>query len=153
MKTLEEAKEHLRENYKDGTRCPCCDQFVKQYKRKINSTMAYGLILMNKNPSWLHSETFFHSIEKVPSSIRGDLPKLRHWGLIEKEESGKEDGNPNQGLYRITQAGKDFVAKRITVSKYAYSYNNKIQGFSEESCTIDQCLGNNFNYSELMATH
>lgn len=147
--TLKEAKDYLSKNYKDGAKCPCCDQFVKQYKRKINSTMAYALILMSKTPEWIHSESFFHN-KNVPSSIRGDLPKLRHWKLIDKDETGKKDGNPNVGNYKITEKGISFVGKYISVPKYAYSYNNKIQGFSEETCKITDCLGNHFNYSELM---
>jgi hypothetical protein len=40
MKTITEAKDFLNENYKDGCICPCCNQTVKLYKRKLNSGMA-----------------------------------------------------------------------------------------------------------------
>ena len=33
--TLTEAKQWLKERLDEGTRCPCCNQYAKIYKRKI----------------------------------------------------------------------------------------------------------------------
>ena len=48
METIKEAKEHLRNNFEEGIDCPCCGQFVKLYKRKLNSGMAATLIRIVK---------------------------------------------------------------------------------------------------------
>ncbi len=32
MRTIAEAKQHLRKNFKTGTKCPCCNKYVKAYK-------------------------------------------------------------------------------------------------------------------------
>jgi hypothetical protein len=42
--TLAEAQDWLRERLPDGAKCPCCTQFAKVYRRKINSAMAWQLI-------------------------------------------------------------------------------------------------------------
>ena len=31
MKTIAEAKQHLRDSFKTGTVCPCCNKYVKAY--------------------------------------------------------------------------------------------------------------------------
>ena len=49
IETVKEAKTFLRKNFDQGIDCPCCGQFVKKYKRKLNSSMAYALILIGKN--------------------------------------------------------------------------------------------------------
>jgi len=36
--TILEAKQLLKDNFAQGIECPCCGQFVKRYKRKLNST-------------------------------------------------------------------------------------------------------------------
>ena len=35
---------HILEHRLDGLDCPACGQFVREYKRKLNSTMTRGLI-------------------------------------------------------------------------------------------------------------
>ena len=41
-------KEFLRANYEKGCDCPTCGQFVKLYKRKLNSGMAKTLIILEQ---------------------------------------------------------------------------------------------------------
>ena len=153
--TLEEAKKMLRENFDTGIECPCCGQFVKKYNRKITSAMAYGLILLyqynKKNPGeWVHVENYFKSLN-IPSSIRGDISKLRYWHLIEKKSEIREDGSNRNGYYRIDNLnGISFVENRKRVSARAYIYNQRVYGFSPETVTIAECLGKKFNYKELM---
>ena len=88
METIQQAKDYLRENWEDGAKCPCCNQTVKLYKRKLNSSMALGLIMISlkhngvNTSNWFHLENYFKDLP-VHSTVRGDIPKLRHWGLIE----------------------------------------------------------------------
>ena len=59
MNTIAEAKQYLRKNFKEGTVCPCCDKYVKAYKRKLNSGIARALIIMYKlgayNGKYIHT--------------------------------------------------------------------------------------------------
>ncbi len=151
METLKEAKEYLKENHKKGTRCPCCDQFVKLYKRKITSAMAYGLILLLREEAiWIHLEDFFKNKKNLPSSIRGDISKLRFWGFLAKYEGEKEDGNPRNGMATVTHKGLHFALGKISAPKNLFIYNNKVYSRSVEECSIQECLGDRFNYNELM---
>jgi hypothetical protein len=153
METIKEAKQFLKANYKEGTKCPCCGQSVKLYKRTITSAMAWGLIIFDKKSltnDFYHAENIFKDVDGLPSSIRGDFPKLRFWGLIEKYEGDRDDGSPRNGLYRITSKGKSFVRNRYSVPRHAYTYNNKLRKIEGDDITIKDALSNKFNYNQLM---
>jgi hypothetical protein len=158
---IKEAKELLRNIADEGFVCPCCGQPAKVYRRTITSAMATGLILMyNKfrdrsfvdTPSWLHIESFFKDISGLPPSIRADIPKLRFWHLIEAKNEEKEDGNPCNGYYRLTDLGRAFVENRISVQKVIKIYNNRRIGQVTEkgTLTIKEALKNKFSYDNLM---
>lgn len=157
MITLEEAKEELQSKLSEGTRCPCCQQYAKEYKRKITSSMAWGLILIYRYfrkegdlRKWLHIENYFKSIPNLPSSVRGDISKLSFWGLIRRKEGERADGSKRVGYYKITERGVNFVEGKIRVSKFIYLYNNKVRGFGDEQVDLRDCLSKKFNYDELM---
>jgi hypothetical protein len=165
METIKEAKAHLRANYQKGVNCPCCDQFVKMYKRKLNSGMALFLIGLYKLyqrdfKTKLKCETsetlvfrgFYQNKEvfemmniKVTSL---DYSVLKHFKLIEPRVS--EGSKKDSGYWRITNSGTLFVQNLIPSSKHVYIYNNTYQGCSEEEVGIYQVLGDKFNYEELM---
>lgn len=148
MNTITEAKQYLKDNYKNGIVCPCCNQFTKIYRRPITSAMAYGLILFTKHcqksvpfNEYTHIENFFKSIPNLPASIRGDFPKLRYWGLIEMGE---------HGYYRLTNQGVSFTDNNLNVPSHILLYNNKFYGFEGEDVNIQKCLKNKFDYKKLM---
>lgn len=146
--TITEAKSFLRENWSKGATCPCCQQHVQLYRRPITSAMAAGLILMyhfRKN-AFTHVEDFFKKI-KCPSSIRGDFSKLRYWGLI--EENTEEEGQ--EGFYRVTAKGREFVRCEIKVESHIQLYNDKFYGFVGNYVDIRDCLKTKFDYEKLMA--
>lgn len=155
MNTLEEAKEFLKQNWEYGTTCPCCNQHVKLYRRKLNSAMAYGLIILTQNRNnvdtsdWFHLENYLKPIE-VASTLRGDMPKLRHWGLIEAKKARRDDGDKRNGYYRVTQRGRDFVEGKLSVQQKVKLYNKDFYGYEGDYITIKDALGSHFNYSELM---
>ena len=153
--TIAEGKAFLRENAEKGTECPCCGQFVKIYRRKLNSAMACALVYLYKRENreadegWIHVENYLKS-QNIPASIRGDFPKLRYWGLIEQFEGQREDGSTRVGLYRITEKGELFVEGQLAVNKYILLYNQKLLGRDGDATTIQDALGDKFNYEELM---
>lgn len=153
--TIEEARTYLNEHINEGIKCPCCNQHAKIYTRALTSAMAYGLILLYKavgpGKEYIHIEDYFKKLD-IPSSIRGDFPKLRFWGLIQPLAAKKEDGNPNSGMYKITTDGILFVQNLLRMPAAARIYNNELLGFGGEGKVIDirQALKNKFNYEELM---
>ncbi len=142
--TVEQAKAHLRENWEEGVKCPCCTQEVKLYKYKINKGMALVLIQMYKSKNeWIHPI-------KDLKTINGDYAKLRFWGLVESSSDQPEDDKKANGFWRVTEKGKKFVNNTLRVKEKALLFNNKNYGFIGNDISITDALGNKFNYAELM---
>jgi hypothetical protein len=150
--SLQDAQEYLRQNVRRGTMCPCCGGSAKIWKRPLNSTMARGMILLYRlspTPSpWIH---FNREIgRKINCGEYGLLP---WWGLTERKEGKRADGNPNSGYYRITEVGRAFTEDRLRISRYIYLYNDALLDRQEDgdgTTSIREALGKNFNYDELM---
>lgn len=151
--TLAQAKEWLEERKKKGTRCPCCFQFAKIYRRKLNSSMARGLLTLyhfvkaHPQEEQLHIPSIFRD-KKVCSSNDGSL--LRHWGLIQPFTGIRKDGSKRVGRYRLTPLGVKFAQKSASVKAYAVLYNEELIGLEGEPTTIQDALGKKFSYEELM---
>lgn len=154
--TIGEAKDELRKYWTEGVECPCCTQRVQLYRRSITSSMAAVLCIIArliKPYRDFHLENFLKYHTDI-ASLRGDAAKLCHWQLLERVIGEREDGNPNTGYYRLTQAGHDFVFKHTIVPKYVAIYNNKTYSFeSPDFVNIKDCLGNKFNYHNLINGH
>ncbi len=151
---LGEIKAHLHENVKRGCVCPACDQFVKQYRRKLNSGMALTLCrIFNATAitgDWLPVKDY---LRKHKMHNGHDWTLLRYWGLLEEKIESEEERNPKQncsGYWRITLKGIDFALGRTTVDKYILTYNQGYQGKQGEQITIKDALGDKFDYDELM---
>jgi len=91
------------------------------------------------------------NIPDIPSSIRGDVAKLRHWDLIVSEIDVKGDGPGRVGFYGITYKGVDFVKGGEEIPRHVLIYNNQVRGFSEEYTNIKKALSDRFSYDELMS--
>jgi hypothetical protein len=150
--SLESAIAELRENLNDGTHCPCCGQWAKRYKRKLNSAMARGLV-------WLVGAS-----KNAPDGgwvdVPADAPKwltktnqhttLRWWGLIERMPSSDDSSKKHSGMWRPTELGVEFVRGATKVPAYVYHYNNEVDGWSDEQIDIREAFGTKFNYTETM---
>lgn len=147
----------------EGTRCPCCDAYLKIYKRKINSTMARNLIAMYKltirtGATWMHAteigkEASIKKKGKVPYPGM-DIGHLQHWGLVAKashQDGVNYRGGRTSGYWRITQKGKDYVCNKMTLPKYKHEFRQVVIRDSGDWVTIVDCLGEQFDYAELMS--
>ncbi len=147
----------LADHIRAGVRCPCCHQYVKLYRRTITSAMAQGLI-------YLYRYSLRHGREKsiqvegylkrlnISSTIRGDIPKLCVWGLLQKKEGQRKDGSTRNGHYYITPFAIDFLLHGVTVRKYALLYNNQCFGFEGPKIGIREALTTQFDYDKLIST-
>lgn len=145
--SLGEARDWLRSQIDDGAICPCCKQFVKVYRRQINSTMVRALVAL-----YQHAGTdsgHWPTILNEVGIARADEAKLAYWGLVEEEPERREDGG-RAGWWTVTAAGVDWIEGRITIPRYAKVYNGRCRGLEGELRTIQQALGTRFNYQELM---
>ena len=139
----------------EGKKCPHCNQYVKLYKRKITSSMAYALILIqkyfdNNDEEWLHVTNYLSKLN-IPTAVKGgDFAKLMHWKLLIKMKETRDDGSDRVGYWKVTQKGKDFIKGNVKVPKFAGIYNQKFYGFSGDLISIKDALGTKFKYDELM---
>lgn len=153
---LEAAKAFVQQHLRDGVTCPTCGQFCKVYRRKLNSTMAYALVLiythfkLHPEHPWIHVASFLVNTKRDSSVAGGDVVKLRFWGLLERAPGDRDDGSDRVGRYRMTEIGRQFVEGRIAVPRYVYLYNQMLLRLSEEMTTIQDALGDRFRYDELM---
>lgn len=135
-----------------GTHCPLCTHFVKVYPRKLNSGMAYTLMNLYHWDKY-HTNEFIH-LQRYCSTqynhAAGDRGKLVWWGMIEKSDAPPEKGEKSNGLYRMTQKGRDFVERKFLVIERCIEYLSKIEYFYGDQVDIVHCLGSHFNYRELM---
>lgn len=144
--TLAEAKALLRERvfFGDGLLCPCCSQRAKVYRRRVHATLAVAAIAIYRAGG---TRLFVHN-----ASLPGDThesSQLSWWGLIEEERVRRPDGG-RAGWWRTTSLGADFVGGQATIPKYVLIYDACVRGFEGAQVTIHDCLGEKFNYRELM---
>lgn len=145
--TLTEAKDWLRARVDEGARCPCCDQFAKIYRRRINAGAAWGLIYLERNHGydWVHVPTTGRLAQ-----LGGEFARLRYWGLIVEEPEVRPDGG-RTGWWQLTEKGHRFVHFKMSLPKYVKIYDGRVLGFDDaQRVSIVDALGHKFNYHELM---
>lgn len=152
METIKEAKDFLNLHYKKGIACPCCDQFVKEYKRKVYGRIARLLIHLYHidraiGSGYVHIDMICEGITEKGS---GDFAKLQFWGLVELQEN-TDPKKKTSGYWRITDFGKNFVEDKVKIPKYVHILIGKARKFSGPEVGIRACLGKEFNYAKLMS--
>jgi len=153
---LWQAREWLLGARSEGTTCPCCGQYARVYKRRLNYAMAYALVLVYRHFSlkpeteWLHLPSFLNGRGVLARG--GDPAKLRYWGLLVGSGGVRDDDSGRVGEYRITELGRAFVERMTDVPAHLYLYNNDVLGSGDQRIYIDEALGKHFNYAELMSS-
>lgn len=155
--SLADAKTWVQTNLANGVSCPCCDQYCRIYKRKLNATMSLALVLIYRHfqqypqaDQWIHVPAFLVAVKHDSTVAGGDAAKLRFWNVIEQRQGVRDDGSERVGYYRLTDTGRQFVEDKIALSRYVYLYNQEVLRFSQETITIREALGDRFSYAELM---
>lgn len=149
---LEEARELVQSQLDDGVTCPCCAQFCKRYRRKLNSGMAATLCWLVR---WAKSQprgAYVYVNKTAPRFVLrrgGEWTLLQHWGLIEEKPKDPDADERTSGRWRPTQEGVNFALQRTTVPSHVLTYN-KGGLLAGDQVTIRTCLGNHFSYKELM---
>jgi hypothetical protein len=149
---LEDARDYVDENLMEGVHCPCCGQFCKIYKRKLNCTMSACIIGLVKTFERTEDWVYVGDIPLRGGNAKeagGELAKLAHWGLIE-EMPNEDETKRTSGFWRPTERGVEFVYCRISVPSHVYIYDNDPLRFTRKLVDIVATLGKKFNYRELM---
>jgi len=150
MTTLKQAKDFLRENFDEGAKCPCCGQYVRKYKRKLNSSMARALVWI-AGASTASKNGWVDVPAKAPKWLikTNQHPTLRWWGLLERMPND-ESYKKHSGMWRPTKKGMSFALGEGKAPEYVLHYNNKVIEHSEKLVTISDAFGVKFSYEEMM---
>lgn len=150
--TLGDARDELRELVVggDGAICPCCNQLARIYRWSLYSTAARALILYYRlgraGTEYVHA----NELKRHGHQGHGDASRLRHWGLAVQESERREDGG-RSGWWCCTERGRRFVLGVERIPKYAHVYDGRCLGLHGEPVAIRDCLGERFDYDQLMA--
>ena len=150
LNSLAVARDYIEANRTDGINCPCCDQFAKEYKRKLGAEVVRFVIWLDRycaEGKSLHVNDW----SDVSSNRRGggDYAKSAHWGLARLMPNA-DTGKRTSGLWQPTQLGRDFARGLRSIPKYVHLYNNQATRFSGPLVYASQSVGEGFDYAELM---
>ncbi len=169
--SIGEGRGWLQAHYhKAGIRCLMCTQSVGLYRRRIGHLNAVFLAFLAKltmehprGQKWFHKNEIF---AKYSASLPGgDYTWLTHLGLaIPAAEKHKNElpTKRRSGYWQITSFGKQFVSGEVTIPKYFWTYNGRIETYkrgphrgehmlSVEQVSIQDCFKRSFDYSEMMS--
>ncbi len=150
--TLEEAtaiiKAGVKEKLLEGSECPVCTQFVKLYPIKIPATGVRDLIRLYRLTDG-DTDGFLHVNDFADLSSRS-FAKLAHWDLIQSEINEDTDKRTS-GMWTIAAKGKRFVEGDEKVPNRAYIFDSSARAFSHDLVSVQDALGNKFDYEELMS--
>lgn len=136
-------------DYQKGFKCSECGSFVKEYIRSLNCNMSLALIALYK-----HSKNEFVKVEefllKHGYQRCGDFSYARFYGFLEPLKENRLDGSKRNGFYRLTAYGRLFVEGKEKVPAKFKILHNTLTGFEGDNISIQQSLGEKFNYNQLM---
>lgn len=136
-----------------AVQCPCCDRDAVVYWRSLNAGQCRVLIEMARvcrklgrpDGSWVHiDEVFGRGVQK-----HRDWTMMRHWGLIAPKDKRTLTEN-SQGYWRVTETGYLFLRRQMTMPAHGNFYENACVNWDDVQVYIDQALGEDFDYQELM---
>jgi len=136
------------------TSCPCCDRVTKIYKRHLHHSTCRTLIDIYKL-SAAYKQNLYSDHEWVHVSqlkiVSQDFHIAKHWFLIEQKP--KEPDNKRKktsGYWRITEKGRAFICGEISIPEWVHTYNKQVLGFTGDPVSMQDCLGEKFDYKQLM---
>lgn len=152
--TLQQAKDWLKAHVRDGAECPCCRQFAKVYRRKLNSLMVRSLIwLVRASGPQLRWVEVQRLAPRWLVGSGGTLPKTAYWDLAETRLKDPTDPGKGKdsGIWRPTPTGVAFVNGAIRMPSHVLLYDGRVLSL-DNSADVDvhEALGNRFDYNELM---
>lgn len=123
-----------------GTTCPCCDQHVEEYTRNLRPSSASWLLALyvaSEIKEWNHSQDISRLVDYRSG---GEFSIMKWWRFI-ASEAGGENKRETNGLWRITQTGRQFCRGILSVSKTVRLYNDTLLGFEGPSIDMLSALG------------
>lgn len=146
--SLDSARDKLRDLAADGAKCPCCQQNVKIYKRKLNLNHVQMMCEVYKRQFRDGLRQYWVYLPDIPQKSR-DFATAQYFGLIEQRPGTREDGAKQTGWWRLTHTGTQFLGGRVFIPKYALVYNGERIGWDGGQVYVHS-IWEGFNFRELM---
>jgi hypothetical protein len=152
--SIEQVKQAFRTDLEKGdqVKCPCCFRKSKIYKLAVHSGTARQLIRLYQ----LGGEHQFIHITRLTADIGinngGNFSITKHWGLTKQMEKDPTDKKRRvSGYWKLTPLGVDFVKGIALIPARAIVLNKVLIEYAGDSVSINECLGKEFSYQDLMA--
>lgn len=144
--TIAAARAYIESLVDAGVSCPCCEQRVQLYRRRLNPAAVRALIMFRRT----YGTDFGHapSTAGIPA-LGGEWARLALWGLIEEATEVRPDGG-RAGWWRLTEVGSRFIDRQFRVPKYALTYKRSCRGLTGPLVSIDSAIGRGFDLQELL---
>lgn len=143
--TLAAARADVRDGREAGIICPCCDQVVKVYRRRLNAGMVRSLGRM-------YAAGGITDYVHVPSLLGGrgggEDARLSYWELTRESDGVRTDGG-RRGWWRVTVRGELFLRGAITVPERALVFNGRCLGLTGPPVRVNE-IDAGFDLRELM---
>lgn len=138
--SLSSARAAVRDGREEGVICPCCDQLVKVYQRRINLQMARAALWMSGTPAGKYVD-----MTKAPADIirNREYSRLALWGLAEAEP-GRGSSGSRRGSWRLTEGGRLFVNGVLRVAEHVTVLNGRVIDVSRGTIGIGRVKGFDF---------
>jgi hypothetical protein len=144
--TLAAARADVRDGRADGIVCPCCDQYAKEYRRRLNAGMIHDLAAMYRAGG---TETYLHLPTLLGGRHGGESARLSYWGFTHESEGVRIDGG-RRGWWRVTRRGELFLRGEILAPERAVIYNGVCLELTGPGVTVSEIV-DGFDLRELMA--
>jgi hypothetical protein len=139
--TLAEAQEALRAGVEGGTTCLGCGQHAQVYRRRLNSGMAFALVLLAKEKQAQPQEAYHvRSLLLRHGFHTGDYCYLVHWNAISRRKPKGEECYP-AGYFRLTSKGFAFALGQKELPAAVYLYGEQVLGFEAKRVGVERALG------------
>lgn len=143
--TLAAARADVLRERANGVTCPCCGQYAKVYRRRLNAGMVRSLLRMyaaGGTGRYVHTPTLL-------GGKRGEEARLSYWGFTRESVDPRADGG-RRGWWRVTERGELFLNGDITVPSHALVYDGVCLQLTGDPISVRDAIGDGFDLRELL---
>lgn len=157
INTLDAARDalHLGLERGESSTCPCCSQTVAAYRRYLHAGQVLWLLDLVK--AWRAAggtpETWIHKSEIA--AVGNDYGFLAYFKPAGREEglarsAPRELGSAFTGRWQPTEAGLAWLRGEVKAPSHAMVFNRRVLSSAAEGVTVEEALGERFDYSAVM---
>lgn len=140
---------HIRLKGGEKFDCPYCGRYAQLYKRSLHHSVAAWLIRLYRAGG---ENNFIEvvNLRLTDKNASSDYGIAKFWQLIQQKPHEIDD-KKSSGFWKLTSVGANFVRGNLKIQKFAQIYDDRAFGYEGPEVSIADCLGDKFNYTELMA--